>query len=314
MQNKDNISSLNPLDNETLSIINSQHSSFVYYEKNNIKDIKDEYYFYAININSTENNLVPIVNELLKNEKFYLFQKIFLAKKEKFLLCFFNFLNQIKFNTNADISKLNNEFSFLLHVCCNLNLFKFVEFILIESKKYLNDLILETIYKDDNLNSEFNKEKIFKTFLNKIDNLGYSPIHYAIISGNIKLVNLLLENKADISIRTKNGFSCLHLAASINKLEIFIYLFEKYSKILELEDRDFQENTILHIVCFHGCFDVFNFLIYKNINIYAVDVKGNTALHYAVHNGKFLTFYFYFEFLIFIINLIFFLSFKKIIT
>jgi ankyrin repeat protein len=249
-----------------------------------------------------------IVNELIEENNFKYFKIFFLNNKHIFLKSFFiniDFKNNNTNNSNDNYENNKPEFNYLLHVLVNLNMYEFVEFILKECKNYLSNLDLElndnNNYKDNNINN-YDKEKEnnffnpylnnykyinhLNQFINSKDNYEYIPLHYAVTTGNLKLINLLIENKADVNILTKNGFNCLHLASKLNKLEVFIFLFEKNKDKLSLNDLDNEGNSILHVSCFSGAFDIFEFLISEGLNVSIRDFKGNTPLHYAVFNGN----------------------------
>lgn len=233
--------------------------------------------------------------------------------------------NDVNNNNNDNNEEQKPEFIYLLHVLSKKNMLEFVEFILNEVKEFLNNLSnnntsqklsnenkeKENLLFDENsnnLNNNNNKNEnnklinnnntnnfsdkefinnLLYDFINKKDNHDYFPIHYAITTGNLKLINLLIDNLGDVSLLTKNGFNCLHLATTLNKLEVFVFIYEKekYKKKITLEDTDFQGNTILHVSCFSGAYDIFDFLISQEINVNIKDKKGNSPLHYAVYNG-----------------------------
>ena len=280
MQNKENTSSLNSNDNETYSFTNINNINS---DKNQLKN--PDYSLNFCNEFSKNKSLAQLVNDMINQENFEMFKLLFNDNKGELLKSFYEISKP-----KANVDQSNNQFTYLLHVCTNNNLYKFVELILIEFRNFIEKNIKkETLYDSANnidIAGEEYSEKLFSNFVNAIDNLGYTPIHYAIISGNIKLINVLIDNKADVSIRTKNGYTCLHLAASIDKLEIFLFLYENYKSYLDLNDKDNQNNSILHIVCYHGSYDVFDFLLSKKINLNAIDNKGNCPLHYAVFNGN----------------------------
>jgi len=273
---------MNSNDNETYSFANPNFNKNTKTGKNNLENT--DYSSLTNNELSKNKSFVQLVNDMIIQENFEMFKYVFHDHKELFLKSFYEISNP-----KAD-SDNNKQFNYLLHVCTNLNLYNFVELILTEFRNFVNKIIKNEINYDhkttnDITYEDFN-EMLFSNFVNAIDNSGYTAFHYAIISGNIKLINLLLENNADFLIRTKNGYSCLHIAASKDKLETFIYLYENYNDSLDLNDKDFHNNSIFHIVCYHGSYDIFEFLLSKKINLNVIDNKGNTPLHYAVFNGN----------------------------
>lgn len=51
--------------------------------------------------------------------------------------------------------------------------------------------------------------------LESADEDGFTPLHLAVIQGNMALVNLLLANKADVNALDNEGHSVVHWATGI---------------------------------------------------------------------------------------------------
>jgi len=83
---------------------------------------------------------------------------------------------------------------------------------------------------------------------------GWTPFHFACMSGNMDLVKFLLKNQPDIDMETKHKFTALHIAAQ------------------------------------HGFVDIVELLIELNVDTNSQDIYKNTALHYAALNGKIVSF------------------------
>ena len=123
----------------------------------------------------------------------------------------------------------------------------------------------------------------FISFINSGTNKGQTPLHYASFVGNIKLIKLLIQNGADISIKTNNQFNVLHLAVMGNKITSFYYFIKKYK--IDINSKDSKDNTILHLATFFNSKKLFNFLLtVKKIKINARNKDGFTPLHFAVIN------------------------------
>lgn len=54
--------------------------------------------------------------------------------------------------------------------------------------------------------------------LESADEDGFTPLHLAVIQGNMALVNLLLANKADVNALDNEGHSVVHWATGKNIL------------------------------------------------------------------------------------------------
>jgi hypothetical protein len=59
---------------------------------------------------------------------------------------------------------------------------------------------------------------------------GASPLHYAVMKGEMPLVGLLVQRGADVN-RTKSGTSPLHTAVLYGRFEVAEYLLEKGSNV-----------------------------------------------------------------------------------
>ena len=274
MQNKEENLHLLENDIENFSFTDTNHTN------SNIINEKSEKISESDNSKKTT-SILNLLNDPNSKDQFEAYKNIFITNKNSFL----NSLGLEKLNNEEKNEKknLDYDFNYLLHVCVHKNNFSIVEYLIKETKN-----ILENFNTDKNI--KINKNEIFYQFINRVDNLGYIPLHYAVLTGNIQLINILLENNSDVKIKTKNGFNCLHLAASLNKIETFIFIYENKKNLLTLEDYDFQENRLLHISCFHGAKEIVDYLIANKIEINPIDKKGNTPLHLAVFNGKYFFF------------------------
>ena len=159
---------------------------------------------------------------------------------------------------------------------------------------FINEEGLTSLHQSVSLNLyELSKEIIesaklnlskeeFYSFINSKTNKGQTPLHYASFVGNIKLIKLLLQNDADFSAKTNNGFNVLHLATMGNKITSFFYFIEKYK--VGIESKDIKDNTCLHLATYFNSKTIFNYLLTINnkIDINAVNKEGFTPLHFAV--------------------------------
>jgi len=60
---------------------------------------------------------------------------------------------------------------------------------------------------------------------------GASPLHYAVMKGEMPLVGLLVQRGADVNSRTKSGTSPLHTAVLYGRYEVAEYLLDKGSNV-----------------------------------------------------------------------------------
>ena len=174
------------------------------------------------------------------------------------------YINALKNSTIKLWTFINEDGLTPLHQSISLNLYELTKELIKAAKNHLDD-------------DEFNNFINFKT------NKGQTPLHYASFVGNIKIIKLLLENNADLFAKTNNGFNVLHLATMGNKLTSFFYFTEKYR--LDINSKDFKENTCLHSSTYYNSIKIFNYLLtIDKIDINAKNKEGFTALHFAVIN------------------------------
>ena len=174
------------------------------------------------------------------------------------------YINALKNSTIKLWTFINEDGLTPLHQSISLNLYELTKELIKAAKNNLDE-------------DEFNNFINFKT------NKGQTPLHYASFVGNIKIIKLLLENNADLFAKTNNGFNVLHLATMGNKLTSFFYFTEKYR--LDINSKDFKENTCLHSSTYYNSIKIFNYLLtIDKIDINAKNKEGFTALHFAVIN------------------------------
>lgn len=64
------------------------------------------------------------------------------------------------------------------------------------------------------------------------DEDGFTPLHLAVIQGNMSLVSLLLANKSDVNSLDNEGHSVVHWATG--KFNLFYIIFIKF--FIEIEN------------------------------------------------------------------------------
>ena len=151
---------------------------------------------------------------------------------------------------------------------------------------YITELFLE--YCKDN-----NKEGL-KNFINEQNDLGVTAIHYAAFRGNVKIIKLLIENGADINIKTKRQLNIIHYCAQGNKPSSLMYFYLELMKTNNyqlIKDQDSGGSTPLHWAAYTNSEDALLYLIKLDIfkdekekqnYIDQQDDQGYTPLHLAV--------------------------------
>nr|XP_029720583.1 uncharacterized protein LOC115262323 isoform X2 [Aedes albopictus] len=113
---------------------------------------------------------------------------------------------------------------------------------------------------------------------------GLAPLHVAILCGQRHIVQLLLENGADINIRNakSNSLTPLHFSCLFGFKEAVEILVREKANIDALADKKF---TPLHLACQNGYKEVAEILIREKTNIDALAENKFTPLHLACENG-----------------------------
>ncbi|KAL8104599.1 hypothetical protein AgCh_028717 [Apium graveolens] len=115
--------------------------------------------------------------------------------------------------------------------------------------------------------------------INSADEEGWVPLHSAASSGNVEIVELLLNRGADVNLKNNGGRTALHYAASKGWLKIAQILISHDAK---LNVKDKVGCTPLHRAASTGNAELCEFLIEEGAEVDAEDRAGQTALMTAV--------------------------------
>lgn len=144
--------------------------------------------------------------------------------------------------------------------------------------------------------SQKNFEAVQNAIENKKASLFYrdvnkrTPLHWAVIAGDLKIVAYLLYKGADIEAREKNGATPLHFAAYSKNLDIVKYLIQQNANI---NATDYSGWTPLHYYTYYQFEMGVKYLIYADADLDAKTTKpsmgipaGATALDIALKINK----------------------------
>ena len=141
------------------------------------------------------------------------------------------------------------------------------------------------------------KEKIpdeLKNFINVKNDQGVTAIHYASFRGNVKIIKLLIDNGADITIKTNRDLNVIHYACQGNRPNSLMYFYFELMKKNDfslIKQQDSGGSIPLHWAAYSNAEDVLLYLI--NLNIFKdenerqqfidkKDEQGYTPLHLSV--------------------------------
>ena len=107
----------------------------------------------------------------------------------------------------------------------------------------------------------------------------FTPLHYAVNKGHAFATEALIENGANLNMKDVDGDTPLHLAAYRGNEEIMRLLIENGVDIDATNEYSF---TSLHSAILKGNGDIVRFLVAKGANLNMKDKDGDTPLHLAV--------------------------------
>ncbi|XP_070570393.1 inversin-like [Ptychodera flava] len=115
-----------------------------------------------------------------------------------------------------------------------------------------------------------------------LDNMFRTPLHWAAVLGHTKIVQLLLNSKADYASTDSNGATPMHYAAQNNFAET-VDAFLSRDNVTD--EPDLEGRTALMWAAGKGADDVIRTILKRYPDINATDKTGGTALHAAALSG-----------------------------
>ena len=156
-----------------------------------------------------------------------------------------------------------------------------------------NNIVLDKVILNNNssvydkvfttLSSKFSPEKL-KLYINQKDIEGNTPLLYASYRGNLRMVQSLIDNGADINVASLKGLNVLHMAAQGDSPNMLIYFKDKYG--LDIYSKDNNGNTPLHWACYTCAENSINYLLSFMDDVNVQDNKGQTPLHIAIFTER----------------------------
>ena len=125
----------------------------------------------------------------------------------------------------------------------------------------------------------------YKGDLSIRDSFGRYPLHFAVQSGHLPTVQLVIKqtDESHFDVRDKNGWNVFHYAAALDKKDVIQHLLKLDSSKISSITKD--KRTLLHIAASNGNVAICQFLISQQCPIDKLDSSGCTCLHYAASNG-----------------------------
>jgi len=117
--------------------------------------------------------------------------------------------------------------------------------------------------------------------INARDSSGEAPLHKAAWLGQLSVAKFLIENGADVELRSGRGYTPLHCAAAEGHKAVCEMLLDHHAQV---NAKDSSGATPLHAASQKGFRSVAELLIARGANVSAKDNDGKTPLHSAVAN------------------------------
>ncbi|KAK3584491.1 hypothetical protein CHS0354_006023 [Potamilus streckersoni] len=123
--------------------------------------------------------------------------------------------------------------------------------------------------------------------LNLQNNLFQTPLHVAVLTNMLSVVERLVSRNVRIDLQDHHGNTPLHLACTKGNLKIVSVLLESSFLKKTLEKRNADGVTCVHIAALNDHLDVLGILLEKGANVNARESKsGRTVLHFAAETGN----------------------------
>jgi ankyrin repeat protein/Pyruvate/2-oxoacid:ferredoxin oxidoreductase delta subunit len=115
--------------------------------------------------------------------------------------------------------------------------------------------------------------------LDLVDSSDRTAAHYACMTGSLEKLQLLIDNGANVNVRTATctllQFACESSCVSPTVTELLI------RNVADLNSIDQQGRTPMHHACIGGCSEKVRLLILNRAKVNVKDKGGKTVLHYA---------------------------------
>jgi ankyrin repeat protein len=119
--------------------------------------------------------------------------------------------------------------------------------------------------------------------VNESNHLDFTPVTWATRNGNKEMVEMFLENGANLQYRTRLGESYLHFAALFDRKELAEFFIERGIEINTAKNGGL---TPMHIAVVAGNIDIVKLLVQKGADLELKGNDGGTPLHFAVAARK----------------------------
>ena len=118
------------------------------------------------------------------------------------------------------------------------------------------------------------------------DSYGYQPLHWAAKQGVYAIVRTLIEHNAPIDGKGEYDRTPLHMAVFNGKIATTLLLLDLGANINSQTSKEDNRKTPLHYAVIHRDAGMVKALVgYSRLNVHLTDSRNNTPLYYAITDG-----------------------------
>ena len=112
----------------------------------------------------------------------------------------------------------------------------------------------------------------------------WKPAAFAAQSGNLDMLRLMIDNKCNLKEKNPDGWTCLHVAASLGHAGMVQRLLEQ--KVSWKATTKGKQETALHLAIANGhAAAAETLIIHRDANVQVTDADNQEPLHHAIRNG-----------------------------